>query len=118
MPSLVQITKIYLSATAVGNISIYEDSTAGQLLGVIGIGYLNTRGQRLFLEIRDRVRGLLETAGAFTAGAAMRGSTGDSWKMLACIDRLLELGEIREVTADVDQVAAQHRVFTAAGSDR
>ena len=33
----------------------------------------------------------------------------DSWMMLACVDRLVELKEIREVTGN--NVAGQHRVF-------
>jgi hypothetical protein len=41
----------------------------------------------------------------------MNGSGGgDTWDMLACMDRLVELGEIREVTMNGD-VAGQHRVF-------
>lgn len=66
-------------------------------------------GQRMFIKIRDNAKRLLEEAGAFTLGNVIRGSTGDSWKMIACVDRLVELGEIRELTGD--GVAGQHRVF-------
>ena len=67
-------------------------------------------GQILFLKIRDRVKYLLKTAGAVRMQEVIAGiCSGDSWQMLACVDRLVELGELREVTHDV--CAGQHRVF-------
>lgn len=54
-------------------------------------------GQKLFIGIRDRVKELLETAGAFRQQEALSGFTGCSWDMIACIDRLVELGEIEEI---------------------
>lgn len=70
-------------------------------------------GQRMFLKIRDGVRNRLDMAGAvrmleaiFIAGG------GSNWESMACVDRLVELGEIREV-AQVG-VAGQHRVFVEA----
>ena len=54
-------------------------------------------GQVMFLRIRDEAKRLLEESGAVTCGKLMVGS-GDSWVMLACIDRLVELGELRRVT--------------------
>lgn len=68
-------------------------------------------GQILFIEIRDRVKNLLRQAGAVRTLEAIKGSTGDSWHMLACVDRLVELGEIREITGP--NVAGQHRVFVS-----
>lgn len=70
-------------------------------------------GQRMFLQIRDRVKGLLKQAGAVSMEAAISGSTGSSWEMLACVDRLVELGELREVPQE-RRHAAQDRVFVAA----
>lgn len=69
-------------------------------------------GLTLYVEIRDRVKRLLAEAGAVRADAAIKGSTGDSWLMLACLDRLVEAGELREVTDP--KVPGQHRVFVAA----
>ena len=57
-------------------------------------------GQRTFLLIRDRVQRLLQQAGACTMGKAIYGSTGDTWLMMACVERLVELGEIEEVTQE------------------
>jgi hypothetical protein len=68
-------------------------------------------GQKMFLEIRDRVEELIGVAGAVSMGKAISKSTGDSWKMLACVDRLVELNEIREITGP--GVAGQSRVFVS-----
>lgn len=65
-------------------------------------------GQRMFLSIRDRANELLAEAGAFQAQEAWSGVTGSSWQMLACLDRMVELGEITEVVRDC---MAQHRIF-------
>lgn len=67
-------------------------------------------GQRLFLEIRDRAFNLIKTAGAARMEEMIRGSVGDSWQMLACVDRMVELGELVELTKP-GEVAGQHRVF-------
>ncbi len=72
-------------------------------------------GQVMFLKIRDRVKSLLSTAGAVRMQEATSESTGDSWDMLACVDRMVELKELKEVTAGWE-VAGQHRVFVEAGS--
>lgn len=65
-------------------------------------------GQVMFLRIRDATHALLKSAGAARSQEMMVGA-GDSWTMLACVDRLVELGEIREVTGPT--VPGQHRVF-------
>jgi len=67
-------------------------------------------GQRAFLKVRDNVFHLLKEAGAVRMTEALRGSTGDSWFQLACVDRMVELGEIRERTIP-GEVAGQDRVF-------
>ena len=69
-------------------------------------------GQVVFLKIRDNVKRLLNTAGAFTMDKAIQGSLGDSWLQLACVDRLVELNEIMEVTKK-GTVAGQDRVFVS-----
>ncbi len=53
------------------------------------------QGQRDFLKARDEVHRLLGLAGAFRFDKVNFGS-GDSWTMLAMIDRMIELGEIEE----------------------
>lgn len=68
-------------------------------------------GQVMFLQIRDKVKGLLIESGAVRAQEAWKGVSGDTWMMLACLDRLVELREIREL-ADI-HAPAQHRVFVA-----
>lgn len=73
-------------------------------------------GSVLFTSIRDRVQRLLAEAGACSMGAAIRGESGDSWLMLACVDRLVELGELRELTGET--VLGQYRVFVKGGGTR
>jgi hypothetical protein len=38
-------------------------------------------------------------------------ATCDTWEMMACVDRLVELKQISEVTRNIS-VAGQHRIFT------
>lgn len=58
-------------------------------------------GQKLFIGVRDHVQGLLKEAGAFRMSEAMRLPEGvgasSSWEQMACIDRMIELGEIVEI---------------------
>jgi len=85
----------------------------------VSYSYQNER-EKLFTEdgvqtlvaIRDKVRKLLEAAGAFRADAAWRGISGDSWTMLAALDYLVERGEIRRV-ATSPPAAGQHQIFAA-----
>lgn len=67
-------------------------------------------GQKLFLAIRDKAQRLFGIAGAARMYEMISGNSGSVWEMLACVDRLVELGEIREVTAG-QRVAGQDRVF-------
>lgn len=39
----------------------------------------------------------------------INGVTGDTWDHLACVDRMVELGEIKEITKG--ETAGQYRVF-------
>ncbi len=66
-------------------------------------------GQVVFLKIRDKTQQLLKQSGAVMMGNILNEITGDSWLHLACVDRLVELGEIEEITNG--GVAGQHRVF-------
>lgn len=51
-------------------------------------------GQVAFLAIRDKVKSALKTTGAITIGNAISATTGESWLLLACVDRMVELDEI------------------------
>lgn len=69
-------------------------------------------GQRMFLKVRDFVQDALKRTGAVRMQEAIGAAGGgDSWTMLACVDRMVELGELREVTTS--NVAGQHRVFVS-----
>ena len=70
-------------------------------------------GVVVFLAVRDNAKALLKQAGAFRMQEAISGcGGGSSWTLLACVDRLVETKEIREITND--NVAVQHRVFVSA----
>ena len=68
-------------------------------------------GQREFLKVRDRAKKLLNEAGAFKMFSALKAITCDSFQMMAYVDRLVELGEIREITPN--NVLGQERVFVS-----
>lgn len=54
-------------------------------------------GQRLFLKVRDHVKRLLKQAGAVRMQEAISVEAGEVWLRIACVDRLVELDELREV---------------------
>lgn len=66
--------------------------------------------------MRDWIDKLLEAGGAFRMQEAMKapGSPCDAWRMHACVDRLLELGEIYEAT-EGQEIASQHRIYSSHG---
>lgn len=66
-------------------------------------------GSRLFLKVRDKVHHHLKEGGAFKMDATFSIGAASHWDLLACVDRLVELGEIREITPP--DVAGQDRVF-------
>lgn len=77
-------------------------------------GILTDTGQREFLKVRDRAKVLLKAGGAFMLFSATKDILGGTWKQMAYVDRLVELGEIKEITTG--DVAGQDRVFVAATS--
>jgi len=62
-------------------------------------------GQKLFLKIRDRAHNLLKISGSFRMTEVLREVCGDSWEMLACIDRMVELKEIVECNNPTSKAA-------------
>ena len=68
-------------------------------------------GQEMFLAIRDAAHQLLKVAGAFRQEELLSKAhcSGESWTMLACVDRLVELGEIVEVPRDC---WGEYKVYT------
>lgn len=67
-------------------------------------------GQAQFLSIRDRVLNTVKRTGCISMNAATAGEVGLNFKHLACVDRLVELGEIREIENPYSR-AGQHRIF-------
>lgn len=68
-------------------------------------------GQVMFLKIRDNAKRLLAISGAVQAEKLWADCSGDSWTMLACVDRLVELGELRLVYRE--HCPTQHQVYVA-----
>jgi hypothetical protein len=66
-------------------------------------------GQVMFLKIRDNIERLLRNSGAVRMQEAISGCTGSTWEMIACVDRLVEIGEIVELTSE--DALGQYRVF-------
>ncbi len=80
-------------------------------------GLFTEIGQVTFLTIRDKTKELIKTAGSARAQEMMNAAkSGNTWLFLACIDRMVELGEIREIT-NPEKVVAQHRVFVSVNND-
>ncbi len=67
-------------------------------------------GQIMFLKIRDNTQRLLKEAGAARMDKMWKDVGGDTWSMMACADRLMELGELIEITPPGSW--GQHRIFT------
>lgn len=69
-------------------------------------------GQMMFLAIMDASNSLLKEAGAFREAELLKKAkcTGDSWQMMACIDRLVELGKIVRLPRDCWR---QYSVYTS-----
>lgn len=66
-------------------------------------------GQKVFLSIRDKKDRLMESSGAAKMENLISGNTGNGWDLMACVDRLVELDEIKEITGS--NIRGQDRVF-------
>lgn len=74
---------------------------------------LTDDGQRKFLKTRDHVNKVLERSGVIEMGAAAYAKETefrDSWEGMAFVDRMVELGELIELSHS-GSGAGQHRVF-------
>ena len=70
-------------------------------------------GQRALFKAADNARELLRKSGAFMSFKALNGvGYGDTFMAMAILDRLVELGDIREVTGA--GTWGQDRIFTEA----
>jgi len=57
---------------------------------------------------KDNVKELLSTSGAFKMSYAWEGCSGDAWTLMACVDRLVEIGDIMEIRR---KSSGQDRLF-------
>lgn len=72
-------------------------------------------GVTIFIGIRDNVNRLIKEAGAIRAQEAMLKVSGSIWTMMAALDRMVELGELKELTTP--DAMGQYRVFVKPYSD-
>ena len=60
--------------------------------------------QKLFLAIRDQVKAKIKIAGVVALPSAIALPDGigaaNSYTMIACVDRLVEIGELRKIEGD------------------
>lgn len=70
-------------------------------------------GQVMFLKIRDKAHELINSSGVVMSCKLMSATTGDTWMMTACMDRLVELGELREIPNTYSNWG-QYRIFIGA----
>ena len=71
---------------------------------------LNKEELKRFLEVRDIVKDEIDAVGMVVMGAVMMRALGDTWKVMACVDMLVEIGEIVETTQK-NGTWAQEREF-------
>lgn len=64
--------------------------------------------QAQYIKMRDKVKSLLQTSGAFRMSHVM-GEAGSSYMDLACLDRMVEVGELVELPRNC---WAQFKVYT------
>lgn len=67
------------------------------------------KGIKKLLKLRDRAEELLRAAGAFREQELHQSVSGDSWETLACVDYLVESGDIRLV---YQGHVRQHSIYT------
>lgn len=82
--------------------------------------YVNARenvftaeGVKMLMRIRKNIEVMAKVSGVVTVERAISGCTGDNYLMLACIDLLKELGEVKEIKLEVPP-PAQHRILKLA----
>ena len=76
--------------------------------GMKGIIYTDS-GLRKFLKIRDFVHEAIKKTGCIRMENVISYVAGDPWEAMACVDRLVELGEISEIFQPY--VPGQNRIF-------
>jgi hypothetical protein len=75
-------------------------------------------GLSAVLEFQKAAASLIKSAGAFTMAAIIKKANvgGDGWFLMACVDYLVEIEALREITDSY--VAGQDRVFVAGRKGR
>lgn len=69
----------------------------------------NDEGQRLFLKVRDHVGVVVKRTGAIRLREAIAGLQGEEWERIACVDRMVEIGELVEIAPG--RFSGDRRIF-------
>ena len=67
------------------------------------------KGQRELLKVRDHAFALIDHSGAATMERIMTASDGDTWTQMSYVDRLVELGDLIQVSSGKE--STQYRCF-------
>ncbi len=67
-------------------------------------------GQDTLQKIRSNISKNIKNAGCIRMTEAIHGTSGEMWSIMACVDFLVEKGEILEVK-QAARPAGQHRIF-------
>ena len=70
-------------------------------------------GMDMYIEIRDRVLALLNSAGAVRMENDISEAVGETFIMMACVDRMVEKGILKEIH-QTPATPGQHRLFVRA----
>jgi len=76
-------------------------------------GYtLTDEGSKEVIKLKNYIDNIIDKSGVMTAEACMEGcNCGTNWQQLACIDRLVEIGELFEVNLGYEELMGQARIF-------
>lgn len=70
---------------------------------------LSIEGTEMFFNVKKRIDNFLSLSGAFKIENVITKMSGDSWLIMACVDRLVEIAYLKELTDK--NVMGQNRVF-------
>lgn len=74
-------------------------------------------GQRALLAVADAADRLIAASGAVMMENLLRSGSSNDWMMIAAVDRLVELGRLREIVQP-EGTWGQYRVFVAGRNAR
>jgi hypothetical protein len=68
-------------------------------------------GVKMLTKIRDEAKRLIKISSVVQSDKLIKATSGDTWTMMACMDYLIECGDLLEIPNTLSK-AGQHRIFT------